>query len=193
MPMTRSRREALRLGQTHGRGDGCPGRGTAVAVLEVTSHQAEPQKAAAGAVLLLGLLYLDEPVFFPTYRSYCGKAAERSQPKLQLKHAPLHWRRIFTVLPAFFSSLLILSQTSPFPLLQSLLHANALYPTFPPNSSLAPFHANHFSCFPLSFLLIFAIFIASQPHLGLLLFVYGACWLGSVFIQHSAPRHLLAL
>lgn len=73
---------------------------------------------------------------------------------------------------------------SPFPL-QSFLRANALHPTFLPISSLTPFHANHFSCFPLSFQLVFTIFIASPTHLGLPLFVYRACWLGSVFIQHS--------
>jgi len=87
---------------------------------------------------------------------------------------------LFFVVHSYFYPKLL-----PFCLLQPLLHANALYAALLPHSSLTPFHANHFSCFPLSFLLIFTIFIASQPHLGLLLFVYRARWLGSVFIQRS--------
>lgn len=157
-------------------------------VLEVPSHLAGPQKAAAGVPS-------EAPVL--TLTPCTCLIVERLQGETNLKssyNTDLYLEKDVHSFTCFFSfpsdsvpnfpPSNSIPNFSPF-LLQPLLHANALHPTFLPVSSLIPFHANDFSCFPLSFQLVFTIFIASQAHLGLPLFVYGACWLGSVFIQRS--------
>lgn len=148
-------------------------------VLEVPSHLAGPQKAAAG-------IPSEAPV--PTLTPCTCLIVERLQRETNLKsscNTDLYLEKDVHSFTCFFSfPSNSIPNFSPF-LLQPFLHANALHPTFLAISSLTPFHENDFSCFPLSFQLVFTIFIASQAHLGLPLFVYRACWLGSVFIQRS--------